>query len=388
MGSPALAPDIDDATPLSSAQRWRVGLIGAGVVSSQYLESLQRLNDLDLVAIADLDADKAAGVAATYGVRAGSVDDVIGADDIDVVLNLTIPAAHVDVSTRAIEAGKHVYVEKPLSLTVAEGRRLLDLAQERGLRVGCAPDTVLGTGVQTARHLIDAGRIGTPIAATASWSSPGHELWHPAPEFYYQPGGGPLFDMGPYYISALVTLLGPIERVTASTRQSPRDRTIATGPRASTGIAVDVDTHVVAIAEHVTGAISTLMMSFEVWGSRLPRIEVYGTDGTVSVPDPNRFDGTVEILDTTRQWSIVPETAGYAGSARGFGLADMVRAAAVGMPHRASGILGLHVVDVMAAITQAAGQRGSVELDTTLERPLPVPFTVLGHGHDAFDSTA
>jgi predicted dehydrogenase len=310
-------------------------------------------------------------------VRAGNVDDVLGADDIDVILNLTVPAAHVEISARALEAGKHVYVEKPFSLTVGEGQQLLDRAQEKGLRIGCAPDTVLGTGVQTARQLVDDGRIGTPIAASANWSSPGHERWHTAPEFYYQPGGGPLFDMGPYYIAALVTLLGPIERVTASARHSERDRTIATGPRAGTGITVEVDTHVTAIAEHATGAISTLMTSFEVWGSRLPRIEVYGTEGTVSVPDPNRFDGAVELLGTDRQWSVVPETAGYVGSARGFGLADMARAAASGTPHRASGLLGLHVVDVMAAITRAADRRGFVELSTALKRPAPFPHTTV-----------
>ena len=279
MGSPQVADG-----------RWRVGLIGAGVVSSQYLESLQRLDDLELVAVADLDASRAAAVASEYGVRAQSVDEVIGADDIDVILNLTVPAAHVDISARSLDAGKHVYVEKPFSLTVPEGQQLLDLAQGKGLRIGCAPDTVLGTGVQTARQLIDDGRIGTAVGASANWSSPGHERWHTAPEFYYQPGGGPLFDMGPYYISALVTLLGPIERVTASARRSARDRTIATGPRAGAGITVEVDTHVTAIAEHVNGAVSTLMVSFEVWGSRLPRIEVYGTEGTGlrSGPEPVR----------------------------------------------------------------------------------------------------
>jgi predicted dehydrogenase len=355
----------------------RVGMIGAGVISAQYLASLGRLADLELVAVADLDTERAARTAEEHGARALSVDGLLAADDVDVVLNLTVPAAHVQVCTAALEAGKHVYVEKPLALTVDDGRRLLLLGQERGLRIASAPDTVLGTGIQTARAVIDRGDIGTPIAATASWSSPGHERWHPAPDFYYKAGGGPLFDMGPYYLTALITLLGPVTRVSATAGRSDRVREIATGPRGGERIDVEIDTHVAAVLEHEGGAISSVLLSFEVWGSRLPRIEVFGTGGSVSVPDPNRFDGEVELLDTGQEWSRVGELAGYVGSGRGFGLADLARAVAAGEEHRSSGEVALHVVDIMESIVAAAREHRSVELSTTATRPAAVPLTDL-----------
>lgn len=377
MGSSTLTAGLLQPSPLTGSDRMRVGMIGAGVISAQYLASLGRLADLELVAVADLDAERAARTAEEHGARALSVDGMLAADDVDVVLNLTVPAAHVEVCTAALEAGKHVYVEKPLALTVDDGRRLLLLGQERGLRIASAPDTVLGTGIQTARAVIDRGDIGTPIAATASWSSPGHERWHPAPDFYYKAGGGPLFDMGPYYLTALITLLGPVTRVSATTGRSDRVREIATGPRGGERIDVEIDTHVAAVLEHEGGAISSVLLSFEVWGSRLPRIEVFGTGGSVSVPDPNRFDGEVELLDTGQEWSRVGELAGYVGSGRGFGLADLARAVAAGEEHRSSGEVALHVVDIMESIVAAALEHRSVELRTTATRPAAVPLTDL-----------
>jgi predicted dehydrogenase len=354
----------------------RIGVIGVGVISAQYFTAFPRLPGLKLVAVADLDLARAKAVAAEQGVVAMSVDELLTTDEVDAVLNLTIPAAHVQVGTRALQAGKHVYAEKPLALSVTEGRPMLDLAAQLGLRVGSAPDTVLGTGIQTARQLLDDGVVGRPVSAAAAWSSPGHERWHPAPAFYYQPGGGPLLDMGPYYLTALVTLLGPVERVSGAGRQSPRERSIATGPNAGTALPVAIDTTVTAILEHLGGAVSTVSLSFDNWATRapMPLFELYGTTGTIAVPDPNRFEDPVEVFTAeSNEWRTVPPSGGYVGAARGYGLADMARAIETDRPHRASGDLALHVLEIMDAVAASSAAHESVRLETTVARPEAVP---------------
>ncbi|WP_343941016.1 Gfo/Idh/MocA family oxidoreductase, partial [Pseudonocardia zijingensis] len=247
------------------------------------------------------------------------------------------------------------------------------------LRLGCAPDTVLGTGVQTARAALDAGRIGTPHAATAFMTTPGHERWHPNPEFYYQPGGGPLLDMGPYYLTSLVHLLGPVTRVVGASGRPSATRTIGGGTRAGTSFDVTVDSTVTGILEHASGALSTLIMSFDIWAARLPRIEVHGTAGSLSVPDPNHFAGPVELFSAAAVddgWVDLGATAGYVDSGRGYGLADLALAVAEDRPHRAGDELGLHVLEIMEAVQQAADTRAFVELTTTCERPAPVEGAV------------
>ena len=352
----------------------RIGIIGVGKISEQYFAELPKLPGIELVAVADLDEARAAGVAAEQGVESLSVDALLADPRIDAVLNLTIPAAHVEIGTRALAAGKHVYAEKPLALAPSEAVEMLELARRTGLRVGSAPDTVLGTGVQTARAVLDAGMIGTPVGATAFWVSPGHELWHPAPQFYYQPGGGPLFDMGPYYVTALVTLLGPVVRVSGAVGRSNRQRVVATGPRAGESLSVAVDTHITAILEHASGVSSTLTVSFDVWASRIPNIEVYGTSGTISVPDPNRFSDPVQVWTSTEpEWREIPPSAGYTDAGRGFGLADMARAIETGRPHRASGELAFHVLEIMDAIIRSGHEHRVIELESTASRPEPVP---------------
>ena len=352
----------------------RVGVVGVGTISAQYFAAFPRLPGLRLVAVADLDADRAAAVAREQGVAAYSVPGLLAAADVDVVLNLTIPAAHVAVGTAALEAGKHVYAEKPLALTPDEGAGLLALAAARGLRVGSAPDTVLGTGLQTARRLLDDGAVGRPHAAAVAWSSPGHERWHPAPFFYYQPGGGPLLDMGPYYLTALVTLLGPVERVMGTSRRSDRVRTVGAGPQAGAPVPVDTDTTTSAIMEHRGGVTSTLTMSFDRWATRQPLFEVYGTEGTLAVPDPNHFDGTVELWTTGQpSWQPAPVAGGYAEAGRGYGLADLAHALETDRPHRASGDPALHVLEVMDAVTRSSDEHVVVELTTAVDRPEPVP---------------
>ncbi len=351
-----------------------IGIVGVGTISAQYFAEFPKLPGLHLVAVADMNEARAAEVAAEQGVEALSVDALLADDRIDAVLNLTIPAAHVDIATRALRAGKHVYGEKPLALDPVEARAMLELARARGLRVGSAPDTVLGTGVQTARALLDSGAIGDPVAAAVHWSSAGHELWHPAPQFYYQPGGGPLFDMAPYYLTTLVTLFGPVLRVSGVATRSHRQRTIATGSQAGTVVPVDVDTHVSAILEHANGASSTVTVSFEVWASRVPLFEVYGTSGTIAVADPNRFSDPTEVWTVQEQgWMEAPVTAGYANAGRGFGLADLAHAIDTDRPHRASGELAFHVLEIMDAVIRAAHEHTVIELTSTVERPEPVP---------------
>lgn len=345
----------------------RVGIVGLGTISRQYLDTLPRLPGVQVVAVADQNP-----ALSVEGIRVLTPAALYAADEVDLVLNLTIPAAHAPVALAAIAAGKHVYGEKPLALSTVEASSVLEAAAAAGVRVGCAPDTVLGTGVQTARQVIDSGSLGTPVAATAFMVTPGHERWHPAPEFYYQPGGGPLLDMGPYYLSALATLLGPIRRVTGMTSTPRSTRTTYQG----TTFPVEVATHVTGTLEHESGAISTLMMSFDIWAATLPRIEVYGTEGSVSVPDPNDFDGPVRLYrPDAPQWTQVPETAGYRGAGRGCGVADLAAALASDTPHRASGELAYHVLDVMESLLEAASQGSTVTVTSTCDRPPPVPLT-------------
>ena len=283
----------------------RIGVVGAGQISDAYLGTLRRLSNVQVVAVADLDQARArTAAAAAPGARPLAAADLLAAGDVDLVLNLTTPVAHAEVAHAAIAAGKHVYGEKPLAVTTGQAREVLAAAARAGVRVGCAPDTVLGTGVQTARACLDAGQIGAPVAATAFMVTPGHERWHPAPEFYYQLGGGPLFDMGPYYLTALVTLLGPVRRVAGMAATPRATRVIGSGPRAGTEIGVAVATHVTGVLEHANGALSTLVMSFEVWAGQLPHVEVYGTGGSLSVPDPNGFGGAVQIFRAgTQDWA-------------------------------------------------------------------------------------
>lgn len=352
-----------------------IGVIGVGTISAQYFAEFPKLPGLHIVAVADVNEARAAEVAARHGVEALSVDDLLADPRIEAVLNLTIPAVHVEVATRALRAGKHVYGEKPLGLDPGAAAAMLELAREQGLRVGSAPDTVLGTGVQTARALLDSRAVGEPVAAAVHWSSPGHELWHPAPQFYYQPGGGPLFDMAPYYLTTLVTLLGPVVRVSGGATRSDRQRMIATGGQAGTAIPVDVDTHVSAILEHANGLTSTLTVSFDVWASRVPLFELYGTAGTIAVPDPNRFSDAVEVWTTDRpEWTEVPASAGYADAGRGVGLADLAHAIETDRPHRASGKLAFHVLEIMDAVLRAGHEHRVVDVSSTVERPEPIPF--------------
>ena len=353
----------------------RIGIIGVGVISGIYLETLTARSDVTVAAIADLDMDRAAAVASGIpGARALEVPALLSDPDIDVVLNLTIPAAHAEIALAAIAHGKHVYGEKPLAVDLASGKKVMDAATVAGVRLGSAPDTVLGTGTQTAREVIDEGRIGRPIAATAVMASPGPEPWHPNPDFYYLPGGGPLMDMGPYYISALVHLLGPVTAVVGSASRLRSERVIGSGPRAGERIPVDVDTHVTGILEHAGGALTTLTTSFDSVKSSASPIEIHGETGSLSVPDPNMFSGDVLFCPRgSREWEPIEERAGYVDAARGIGMLDML-AAPTDADMRASGRLALHTLEVMTAVLESAHSGTRVTIESTVERPPIVPL--------------
>jgi predicted dehydrogenase len=350
----------------------KVGVIGCGVISDIYFTVARSLAGIEIVACADIQAQAAAAKGAQHGIeRVYSVAELLADPEIEIALNLTTPEAHYPVALAALNAGKSVYNEKPLALTRQEGQALLALAETEGLLLGCAPDTFMGGGQQTVRQVIDDGVIGTPVAATAFVLGPGHERWHPNPEFFYKAGGGPMFDMGPYYLTALVNLLGPVRRVTGMVGTPRQQRTITSKPRYGQVIDVEVPTHVAGTMEFAGGAIGTIVTSFDVEGSDLPHIEIYGTKGTLKVPDPNTFGGPVQVLlDRKAGWQDVPLTHGYTENSRGIGLADMADGLRSGRPHRANGRLAYHVLDLMHAFHDAAESGRHVTIKSTCDRPV------------------
>lgn len=353
----------------------QIGLIGCGNISGIYLKAPQTFPILDIKACADIDMARAEAKAAEHGIAAMSVDDLLQDLDIEIVVNLTIPKAHAEVALAAVAHGKSVYTEKPLALDTNDGKALLARALEQTVRVGCAPDTFLGGGLQTCRKLIDDGWIGRPIGATAFMMSRGHEHWHPNPDFYYQAGGGPMFDMGPYYLTALVSLLGPVRRVTGATQVTFPERTITSQPNYGQKIHVDVPTHVVGVLDFNAGAIATIITTFDVWAAELPRIEIYGTHGTLSVPDPNTFGGPVRLRRAgSTEWQEIPIPFNYTTNSRGLGVADMAHAIQTNRPHRANGELALHVLEIMEAIHVASAESHHIQLTTTCDRPAALPL--------------
>ena len=355
--------------------RVKVGVVGCGSISGIYFKMMTEVYDiLEVTACADLVMERAQAKAAENpGVKAVTVEELLADPEIRIVVNLTIPLAHAEVAMKAVKAGKSVYNEKPLTVTREEGRAVLDAADAGGVRVGCAPDTFLGGGGQTCRRLIDDGVIGEPVAATAFMMGAGHESWHPDPEFYYDVGGGPMFDMGPYYLTALVNLLGPVRRVTGSARISFPTRTITSEKKRGKVIEVQVPTHVTGLMDFASGPVGTIITSFDVKAHGLPCIEIYGSEGTLRVPDPNGFGGTPLLRKAGEdEWGEVPLTH-EADINRGTGVADMAAAIRSGRPHRASGKLAYHVLDIMHAFHDASDTGLHVELQSACERPEPLP---------------
>ncbi len=348
-----------------------VGVIGAGVISGQYLDNLTTFPDLEVRFIADIDLDRARAQAEKYGVpRSGTVDELLADDGVEIVVNLTIPAAHVEVALQAVAAGKHVWTEKPFALDRASGQRLLAAAKAAGLRVATAPDTFLGAGLQSARRLVESGAIGAPLTALTLLQSPGPESWHPNPDFLFQAGAGPLLDVGPYYITALVQLFGPFARVTATSSKAKATRTIGSGPRAGERFEVTVPTHVSALFEFESGQSAQSMFSFD---SKLGRtqFEVAGVDGTLVVPDPNTFDG--ELVVYGEDGAPVAQAARGVTTTRGTGVAELAQAIRAGRPERASGEQAYHVLDTMLSTLESAERHEPVEIASTITLAPPLP---------------
>ncbi len=347
-----------------------VGVIGCGVISDAYFRAMSTLPILNVVACADLRIEAAQQSAEKWGITPLTVPELLARPDIELILNLTTPQAHAAVTLAALQAGKHVHLEKPLALGREEGQKMLDAAAAHNLRIGCAPDTFLGGGLQTCRQLIDEGAIGQVVAGTAFMMNHGHEGWHQAPGFYYLAGGGPVFDMGPYYLTALIHLLGPVRQVSGMTSQAFAERTDLHG----NSLPVEVETHVAGTLEFHSGALITLVMSFDVWGHSNRPIELHGTTGSLQVPDPNTFGGPVAIRTMANSaWQDVPLTHGYTDNMRGIGLADMAEAIAEKRPHRCHSDMAFHVLDVMVALHESAATGQHILLKSSCERPAPMP---------------
>ncbi|MES1227997.1 MAG: Gfo/Idh/MocA family oxidoreductase, partial [Armatimonadota bacterium] len=334
-----------------------IGIIGSGNISSIYIKNLSEFPQTRVVAISDLDHNRAKAKAEEHGITdVLTTEELLAREDIDAVVNLTIPAAHYDLAMDALRAGKHIYNEKPLAMNRVEGRAMLDLAKAKGKLVGCAPDTVLGAGIQTVREMIDRGDIGDIVSAQAWMMGSGTEKWHPNPEFFYKPGAGPLFDMGPYYLTAMVTLLGPVKEVAALHRIALPTRLIESQPFAGQTITVETPTHISLVAAFQAGPIGQFTASFDTFAwPEYPCMDIFGTKGMIRVPDPNCFGGPIKIRPHEGDWKEIEITRPYGENSRGLGVLDMMLASKNGRAARASGDVAAHVLDVI----QSALESGS-----------------------------
>ncbi|WP_371017699.1 Gfo/Idh/MocA family protein [Pseudalkalibacillus sp. JSM 102089] len=360
-------------------EEMKIGVIGCGNISDIYLTNIREYANLEVVAVADLNHEKAVEKAEKYEIpRVLDVDALLADPTIELVLNLTIPAAHAEVSLRILEAGKHVYSEKPLAIKLEDGQKVLAKAKEKGLLVSVAPDTFLGGGLQTCKKLIEDGAIGEPVAATAFMLGHGPESWHPDPAFFYREGAGPMFDMGPYYLTALIHLIGPIRRLTGSTRITSPERVITSEPKSGETIKVETPTHVAGILDFENGAIGTIITSFDVWGAKTPFLEIYGTNGSLSVPDPNTFGGPVLVRNAGEvEWKEVSLTHGSIENSRGLGVADMVNALREERKSRANGELAYHVLETMHGIHESSMEGKHYEMTSKCEQPDSMPSDIL-----------
>ncbi len=362
-----------------------IGLIGCGNISGTYLQRAPEFEAIHLKACADADGARAEAAAAEHGVAAMTPEELLADPEISLVINLTPPLAHADVGRQVLAAGKHLYSEKPLTATAAEARGLLDAADAAGVRVGCAPDTFLGGGHQQARRLVDDGAIGRPIGGSLRFLSHGMEHWHPNPEFFFKPGGGPLLDIGPYYLTAAINLLGPVSAVTAHATRGFEERIVTSQPRHGERIAVEVPTHVEGALEFANGAVLSLTSSWDVWPFDRYRLELFGTEGSMQMPDPNFFGGVtrltkdgveVEELEPNGFDYAVPNLTSGSGDRvanyRIIGVVDMAEAIRDDRPHRASGALAYHVLEVLEALLQSSDEGRKIAIDSTCERPAPM----------------
>jgi len=354
-----------------------LGIIGCGKISQAYFDGAKIFEILRIVGCADLNPEAAKAQAEANGCEAMSVDEMLAHPGIELVINLTIPSAHADVSRRILEAGKHCYNEKPFTVELAEAESLLRLAEEKSLLIGSAPDTFLGGGLQTCRHIVDSGCLGAILSGTAFMMSRGPESWHPNPGFYYLRGGGPVFDMAPYYLTALVNLLGPVKSVQAHTSRGFETRTATCEARKGETLPVEVSTHCSAILEFHCGTVLTAVFSFDVPRHGHSPMELYGTLGSLQLPDPNTFGGPVNqflLNSESREWQEVDLPFGYQGNMRSIGAADMAYAIRTGRPHRANGHLATHILEVMHAFEKSSQSAQVLPVKSRPERPAPLPL--------------
>lgn len=346
-----------------------IAIVGCGNISDIYLTNLTRATTVKVLACADLDTARAKETAAKYNLSyGGSLEQVLQDPSIEIIVNLTTPNAHAFVALAALNAGKHVYNEKPLAQSLTDAQAMLELAREKNLRLGCAPDTFMGAGLQTCLALVDAGEIGVPVAATGFMTCPGHESWHPNPDFYYQPGAGPLFDMGPYYLTALIALLGSVQSVSGQARVSFPERIISSQPKHGQKIIVNTPTHISALLEFTNGTQASLITSFDVQAANLPNLEIYGSAGSLSLPDPNTFGGAVRLFKAGT-WKEIILKHHHAENSRGIGVIDMADAITKNEPHRANGELGYHVLEIMHGILESAKQKRHIEIQSRVIKP-------------------
>ncbi len=377
----------------------KIGLIGCGVISHTYISNIKSMFPwLEILACSATSAEKARKVADRYGIRGAlSTAELLADPEIELVVNLTTPAVHTEINRQILKAGKHLFCEKPFALSLGEAKEILDLAKESGRMVGGAPETFLGAGLQTCRKVIDDGWIGRPVMVTANMTSHGTETWHEAPEFYYKKGAGPMLDMGPYYLTALVALLGPISTTACFSSTGRTERTIYSNPLRGSAIAVEVPTSYTGILQFASGVHCSINMSFDIWHSTLPKLEIYGTEGTLIVPDPNMFGGKIKIfrkekvLDSLNQSFLSGKDRPYSTSyedlqeipqlfeepleyMRGLGIMDMAYALVKGRKHRANEELIYHVTEALLSFDKAAEERSVYRMSSTCERPEPVPL--------------
>lgn len=358
--------------------KYKVGMIGCGNISETYLKASQTFEIFEISACTDLNMDLAHAKAEEYVVESLPCEELLNHPEIRIILNLTPPQAHVSVSLQALHAGKHVYSEKPLALTRDEGKQLLETARQKGLKIGCAPDTFLGGGLQTVKKLLEDNWIGEVVAGTAHMMYPGPESWHPNPSFFYQKGAGPMFDIGPYYLTALVSLLGPVQHITAVTKQTFKERIATCEEQFGEILPVEVPTHYSGILEFQNGVLITLIISFDVQAHGHPNIELYGSEGSLQVPDPNTFGGPV-LLRRSRaeEWQEVPMSHGYVENFRSLGIADMAYALESGRDHRCHGDLAFHVLDVMHAFEDSSALGKRIAIESRCPMPVPLPLGIL-----------
>lgn len=355
----------------------RVGIVGCGVISRAYATNASAFGSFEIVACADLDAARAEAAAAEFSLQALGVDELLGSDSIEIVLNLTPPAAHAAVTRAALETGKHVYSEKPLGTTTREARELAELADSLGLRLGCAPDIFLSGAYQKARSLLDEGAIGDPLAVSAAMLSGGQETWHPDADIFFRDGAGPLLDMGPYYVTAIISLLGPVRRVAGFASTFVPERTIEIGPRSGERFTTETPTHISSMLELDGGVTAMLVATFESPGHYASTMLVHGSKGELALPDPNGFDGQLRVRRGRREWESITYASRGAADARGLGLHDMVEAIAEDRPHRANADLATHVVDVARSILDACVTGSATMIESTTERPDALPVEVV-----------